>query len=300
MKQRGGAFSETSYQASLSKFYALPSKWGEPDGVLAQLWQRGGVGAISLVPVLGEYARASFRRGVRLPFDSAARLGGIDAGTARKSARAFKELGLADYSVCRFRGQQLAEWQLSDSFSIGVGDNQRLLPDYFYFPMRLVHGGNWARLSGAQRALYLSVGAGSIALEAARAKMFLAQTLAEGVSTRDVDASAAAGQDGKVRVASMSYAALADRSSLRRESLRRAAGALKHPNIWRGSQNDPANLRHSPLAPYPAAPGYEMLFHLRDHAPRVDIEALKPVRDRSRTSGVLRTQDERFDYGVFR
>src|SRR6185437_5058601 len=57
------------------------------------------------------------------------------------------------------RGVRLTRWELTPELvappAEGAGYDSRA---YFYFSTRLVYGGNWARLSAAQRALYLAVG----------------------------------------------------------------------------------------------------------------------------------------------
>ena len=253
-----------------SSFYAMPTAWGGPDAgyVLAELWRRGGVGAISLVPVLGQYAHCTFSDHLRLPLEKAARLAGIDRQSAARGARALKEMGLACHRLVPFRGQRLTEWALAPGIAAQQEGTGRFgANSYFYLDANLIVGGNWAALSGPQRALYLGLALRAKSMDPQSAKQFLGLTMRPGTPLFDLERCAEHTERPWVRVASVSFADLAEMTGVNPATLRRAARGLKHPKVWPGSSVDPDVLRHAPLSVYPSMAGYELLYHFRDHAP---------------------------------
>jgi hypothetical protein len=143
-----------------------------------------------------------------------------------------------------------------------------LMKQYFYFSGRLVFGGNWARLTAVQRAIYLGV--------ATRARRFdqppadndlLRYALPAEVDRGDLLASFEAGQgQGTLRLAILSYKELSDVTGISTSALKEAVRLLKRREGWGTAGGDEEQLIHAPITAYPTDGG-SLLYHFRDHAP---------------------------------
>jgi hypothetical protein len=265
------SFTEDEFDRNRKWFYPMPSEWGDPespDPMLARVWREGGAGAISLLPVLGQYAHWRFRGNAVLSKEKLARLAGVDPATVAKAGKALDRLGLATPSTGLYQGKRVTTWELKPSLAV-ARPGGRLARNYFHFSAAVVHGGHWAKLTKVQRAIYLAVGAKSRLIKHWKdvANHFRA-VMPKDVSLADVRLAHEYGNDiGGVRVTHLSYAELQRLTGIGVSALKEAVRLLKHPANWTGSLNDPSALRYSPLAVYPTFDGYSLLYHLRDHVP---------------------------------
>lgn len=196
-----------------------------------------------------------------------------------------KELGLADYEVRKFRGRPFAQWRLSEQLGASRSSANRFDPNgYFAFPVKLLHGGNWSRMSGSQRLLYLGLGTMATTVQLESLDDFLGLSIRPGTNTSDITRSSR-GEPGRewVRLACASFGELHRATGLPRPSLVRTVAGIKHPGVWRESGNAARALAHLPISVYPSVPGYSSLYHFRDHAtpwPMLELnEGGRPVDD---------------------
>jgi hypothetical protein len=260
-------FTKAEYQQNVDRFYPMPTTWGDGTGrpALSTVWHTGGVGAISSIPVLGLYAHAEFAGEVRLPIEKVARLIGADDGTVRKGAVALHDLGLASSRPEKRHGKRLTCWAVRPALSV-PRRGSRLDPDYFFFSARLIFGGNWAALTGPQRAVYLALATRAATYKEQPAEIgWLRHALRAGTPWDDLERCAATAGSRGLRLASVSLDDLSTITGLALSTVKTAVRGLKHPSAWPGTHNPPGQLRHSPLAVYPSDGG-NLIYHFRDHA----------------------------------
>jgi len=261
-------FTQEEFDQYRKGFYPMPSEWSEPGNTLFHTWRAGGSGAIGLLPVLGQFAHARFRHHAVVPKEKLARLAGMDPATIATAGKALDQLGLATPSTGSYRGKRVTTWDLKPSMVVGYR-GQRLSPEYFHFSAETIYGGQWAKLTKVQRAIYLAVGGKARFIKEWDAVgRLVSATVPRAVNLGDI--AAAYRHDPLrlgVRIADMSYAEFGEITGISLSALKRAINLLKHPAHWAGCGNDPALLRYSPLAVYPTFEGHSLLYHFRDHVP---------------------------------
>ena len=138
-------------------FAPMPIAWleGSPT-FLADLWQRGGKGAISLLPLMTRWAQNDGRDFV-ISREKVAELCGCDPTTIDRARQLFEELGLGTTTLTSRGTRFVLKWHPTDRLRVPRRDD-RFDAEVFFFPMRIVESGQWARLSGAQRGVYLALG----------------------------------------------------------------------------------------------------------------------------------------------
>ena len=166
---------------------------------------------------------------------------------------------------------------------------------YFYFSGRLIAGGNWARMSGRCRLLYLGLATRAKTYTAPPDEGYLRWQLPEGVPLDDLQQSyEASGTPGSrfLRLAvDVSSSELSKITGAASTTLKSASGELKHPRVWPGAPSDRSILRHSPLAVYPGAGGV-LIYHFRDHAEPWPWDLLNVAKARPRPTRAPVTLEE--------
>lgn len=272
---RRNAFTQGQYELYANSFWAVPSDWANTNR-FADFWKAGGLGLISVLPVLGQYAHSTFASELFLSKEEIARLAGLDSGTVTVAQDGLDYLGLAKGSHTLFLGERSTVWHLSQHLA-APRTADRFVPDYFYFSSRLIYGGNWAKLRPVQRALYLAIGVSARSYDA-----LPTETHPLYVETRrDIEHCydelrrhhTRAPELPWLRLVSLPISRLVRMTGISRSAIQRALQAMKHPDVWPDARNDAAALRHCPLGIYPSR-GSQYVFHLRDHAPHWPWEQL--------------------------
>lgn len=281
-------FTGAQYTRYEQSFWPMPTRWATlSESRLAHLWRRGGAGAVSILPILGQFANSDFADALWLSFEELARLGGVSAKTAAAARRVLKHCGLAEAETGVRNGKRAAKWKLSPRLAVPK-DASPEDGAYFYFAARLIYGGNWRQLTPVQRALYLAVGAQARTFHQRPADNGLLRSmLSPDVELTDFDlcydfTNSANGPDaqspeGWLRLAYLSIRELSLITGIAESAVHRAVAGLKHPHNWPGSQANPEALRYCPLAVYPTTGG-SLIYHLRDHAPHWPFEVLNESR----------------------
>ena len=260
---RKATFTEEDFDASKERFWAMPSKWGDPeDSVLAQMWTKGRSGLISMVPILGQFAAMQAADRVYLSVEEIARLGGIDPSTVTAAKGALAD-GWAQSEVRCWGPGKITKWDISKQFLAERRDG-RYTQDHFRFGCHLIYGGNWARLTKTQKLVYLAIASRTATYNNEDDFNWVRRHLLPDTMT---DINRCWDEEGRVRMASfVSYCELARITGLARSSVVKAVKGFKHPDVWPDVMNDPDQLRFSPIAVYPAVSG-GCIYHMRDHVP---------------------------------
>lgn len=270
-------FTDRQYLKYERSFWAMPNGWGDPnaDVSLAKIWDNGGQGAVSILPVLGQFARSSVEVDRRLSKEELSRLAGVSSDAVATGAAALHKLGLVDHAACWSDGTYVTKWTLKPALVGPTDANGRYLKDsYSYIPTRLFYGGNWSRISGVQRALYLAVAS---QCDTYRSPPKEIEKLAHLSDRWIVDLERCFEHnptDPWIRLASVSYATLSRISGVTRSALQAAVRDLMHPTISGENRNDIHSLQFSPLGVYPSHNGGNLIYHLRDHVPPWEWTAL--------------------------
>lgn len=292
-RSKRNKFTPEELKKHSAHFWAMPSAWGQAGGMLASVWKTGGSGAVSILPVLGQFAKSGFRDDLVLSVEEIARLAGVDPATAARGGKALVEIGLVEDSyVAPHFGNPVTRWILSPQLAFPLEGGA---PDYFYFSSRLLYGGNWARLTSVQRAVYLAIGAQARAYDAEPTdNQLLNAVLPSQVSRLDFsrcfDTSAADSRERFLRLAAVSFSDLAASTGICKSALHVAVNGLKHPAVWPDAEGDPRTLVYQPLGVYRTTHGI-LLYHLRDHAPPWPWEMLNEPRASTRPA----SQEEWFE-----
>ena len=265
---RRNQFTEQEYETSGATFWPIPMDLGDQ---LADLWDAGGVGAISLLPLLGLWANAKSVEWVHLPKEKAARLAGTSAKSVARAARILQERGLAESSLGSYGGRRFTQWNVSPGLAVPMGGDQRSSEPYFYFSARLIYGGAWSKLTAVQRLLYLALATQAHTYGKQEAQKWLKYLLYPGTSEGDLWAGF--DQSPPLRLVACSYSALEHLTGVARSSLKAAVAGLKHPDVWPTAPTDPATLQFAPLSVYPSDGG-SLIYHFRDHAEHWPWEVL--------------------------
>jgi hypothetical protein len=278
-------FSSEEYVAQCTRFYRLPARWGTDLGTspLSELWRLGGVAAISVLPILGQYAGAKFAHDLAMPKEKLARLGGVDPASVMRAARALATLGLARCTLGRYHGMRLTKWLLLPEIgaphraSPGIGASEQGDP-FFYFSSALVYGGNWRQLTGSQRAVYLAAATRAHTYAEPPERIELVRWSVPSAVPRD-DLTACYRFDLKrrwLRLAEVSYEELRQLTGLSLSSVKVAVKGLKHPSAWPAVHNDVQALQYAPLRVYPTSGG-SLVYHFRDHVEHWPWKVLQPI-----------------------
>ena len=232
----------------------MPGAWGiEGSTTLSRLWELGGTGAVSVLPVLGQYAPLRMGKNLLLSKQEIARLAGIDPTTVGVAANVMSGLGLLQSEISISRSMSLTKWRLSESL-FAAGDREA--QDYFSFRARLVHGGNWSMLSAIQRLLYLAIATQARKYEEAFCDNKLMALLPEDCPRHDL--ASAYAQDGWVRLAMASYSQIGRIAGLAQSSVAKAVSQFR-------ADRNSEEASHIPLAVYTGLDGIN-IYHFRDHA----------------------------------
>jgi hypothetical protein len=281
-------FNETQFNQHRHSFWAMPTAWTQAggQGMLASLWRAGGAGAIAILPILGQYAHSDGAGSWILSKEELARLSGLDPKTVAYGATVLAAHGLVSQdSAIRF-GKRTTLWDLravaAPRSESGFGS------EYFYFSSRLIYGGNWARLTPTQQAVYLAVGSQARTFVEAPVNNPLLQIhLAYGTSLLDFQRCYE--QDSArrwLRLACLSGETISVVSGVSLSAVKNAIKGFKHPAIWPNTTNDRDWLQRSPLGVY-RGNGGALIYHLRDHAshwPWVELNQSSSAAARASTS----------------
>jgi hypothetical protein len=158
---RDDRFTEEEYNQNLARFAPFKPELVN-SGLLAALWRTGGTGAVTLFPFLVHLAQkaAGEMRTTHMSREKLARLYGINQSTVDKARAAYTSLGLATAKPVAHFGKSVLQWTAAANLTMRT-NAKRFAEPYYHFPMRMVYGGNWAAMSGTQRALYLGLGVAS-------------------------------------------------------------------------------------------------------------------------------------------
>ena len=257
-----------------TSFWPMPPEWGSTDGtsMLKRIWTEGGVGAVSILPVLGQFAHSLGPKGVTYSKEELARLAGIHPATVATAASALKQLELASSSTVLQHGIWVTRWKLYPALAALKGVRGRL-EDYFSVPLRFIYGGNWAQLTGVQRALYLAIGTQSRVFEDPPERNSLLNSRHVKKSDR-VDMHRAWEYSTMVvdgvskhynRLTCLSITELCVITGMARSTVVEASNELKHPYSWPECGNNPRRIHYNPIGVAPTVTG-SLVYYFRDHA----------------------------------
>lgn len=289
-------FTEREFNRHSSMFWRMPRAWGLADSTgttsLRHLYEVGGIGAVSLVPILGRYATWEKSNALALSQEECSRLAGCDADTLHHGANALSTLGLATRSLQMRHGRKVTVWNVNPAMAAPSADDA-----YFRYSSRLIYGGNWSRLSGTQRALYLGAATRARTTpDSVHVTDYLDRLLPRTVDRSDllaafaVDAGTsndrAAGDPSQryFRSAIVSVAELHDITGLSESAIHVAANAFKRAEILANSKTDDASVMYSPLAVYPTTGGRANLYVFRDHADHWPWDLVGPAESAERAA----------------
>ena len=285
-------FSHAEYLKMSRLFFPLSPDWGAaPRYRLAELWRRGRKGAISIFPILGFYANASYASHLDLSKEKLARLGGIDQASVGKAAAVLEELQIARSRLRPLGGHRITQWDILPGLAVASetqGVSQRRLKEtYFYLSGRIVGGGNWASLSGASRALYLGLATRAKKYTSPPDQGLLRWRLPDGVWLGDLELAYTSSGEGDRHLRLVLDTSITDIcriTGLSQGAVKSAIRALKSPRIWPGATGG-GGFRYQPLAIYPDETG-TLIYHFRDHADPWPWAQLNTLRRRhARTPG---------------
>jgi hypothetical protein len=257
-------FTEEQYRRYEKSFWALPASFGDSSSsLLSQLWKDGGIGAISIVPVLGMFAGSSFHDHVAMSAQELARLGDVCAQSVARARPTLQRLGLATAKEGMRRGKKLLIWNLSRSL-IPERKGDRFVKEYFFFPMRLIHGRNWARMNPTQRVVYLGAATRAFSWCEADAKERLPdmvhepELLAPFFAEHATAPIPSGSTRPEVRLAVVSTTDLTVATGLSRSGVQTAVRQFRM-----SMQSDPRSL-HCPLMVLPSRDGGSNVYLFRD------------------------------------
>jgi hypothetical protein len=271
------AFTEAELERHQGFFWSMPSAWGKPETpVLREARRVGGVGALSLLPVLGRYVHWDKADHIALSLEECARLTGCDVGSIQRAARAFKALGLASTKLDRRHGQRLTVWNVTKGMASELR-NGKLATDSFRFESRLVYSGTWSMLAGAQRAVYLALGTHAFTYSRDDALALLRATVNGEAALADAEelvhgAPGVAEPHERVRIAEVSVGQLGRILGMSHSAVHDAINGFKDHRHWSSSGAAEDEVRHAPIRVFPTLPGRSNVFVFRDSAPRWPLD----------------------------
>ena len=305
-------FTVEEYERHARHFAKVPARWKDSDapGSLAALREHGGAGLVAIVPFLlyGYHAYATKGQPFICSQEKLSRLCKVSVESVAHARAGGTRLGLFTAAPERYKGQDVVTWRfdVSDAhpFASPPGTGAGRDTHCFYFPLTLVYGGQWARLSRTQQALYLAVGLYARPYSESFDRIALIDDIAPGTPLDDIAACAAWVADANarddatgrattdrrrhaVRLACVSQSELARTTGLHVNALSKHLRALRAPGPWPGTggewpswwrADEQADAEYAPLRVYPSASGGSQIYHLRDHAPPW-LHASRATRD---------------------
>jgi hypothetical protein len=276
------AFSESAYHRHLDLFWALPSCWGDPEHgyTLGNLRRAGGTGVFCLLPVLGMIAGLKTRGDHGFSIERIAELTGADRRTIKRASIAVAQAEIASTRIGEWMGKLFTHWNVASSLSAlmqraeAVASGESSPSEYFYFSLRLIYGGSWALLPHTLKGLYLGAAVCARTFTEPSSECWLLDYLKDGVGRADFEAARAFAiqehpEAQGIRLACVSYARLSRITGITTRSLATASALLKHPDDWPSATTSPEVLDYLPLRVYPTLGGNALIYHFRDHAPRI-------------------------------
>ena len=263
---RKDRFTAEEYDQRSGTFWKMPPALSRADQTsqLAEYWRVGGKGVISLLPLFGLTANATFADCLNLSKEKAARLAGLSQSTVARSGPVLAELKLANERPVYYHGKKSTQWSLGSAFPIALTG----CDGYFYFSARTVYGGAWSQLTGVQRALYLALGTRAKTFhDSDTLGSFLRYLVRPDTPLTDIKNAYHHNQSlgaGGVRLSVASYSELAQMTGISKSGVKAAVAALKHPDVWPGAPTADT-LRFSPLGVLPSDGG-SLIYLFRDHA----------------------------------
>lgn len=273
------AFTESEFERHFRFFWSMPSAWGTAETpILRELRRTGGTGSLSILPVLGRYAHWKKAGQFALSLEECSRLAGCDVGSIKRGIHALKAQGLAATELGYRHGQQVTIWNVTKGMAAALTAG-RLDSHSFRFESRVIYGGAWSMLTGAQRAVYLAVATQAFTYALDDALALLHSAVIGDAAMKDVDETirvegVSGSSSVRLRIAEASVGQVSRILGMSQSAVHEAINGLKNPRIWPGSRATEAQARHSPLVVYPTAPGRSNVFVFRDDAPRWPFDAL--------------------------
>lgn len=273
------AFTDAEFERHLRFFWSMPSAWGTPQTpILRELRSLGGTGSLSMLPVVGRYAHWKKAGQFALSLEECSRLAGCDVGSIKRGASALKARGLAATELGYRHGQHVTIWNVSNGMAAALKGG-KLDSQSFRFESRVIYGGAWSMLTGAQRAVYLAVATQAFTYALDDGLAVLHSAVIGDAATLHVDQNfrgeATVGTPSvRLRIAEASVGQVSRILGMSQSAVHEAINGFKNPLIWPGCRATEAQARHSPLVVYPTAPGRSNVFVFRDDAPRWPFDAL--------------------------
>lgn len=266
-------FTVAEFERHRGFFWPMPSAWAKTS-ILRDAWKLGGVGAVSLLPILGRYAHWDKASQVPLSLEECARLGGCDVGSIQRGARALKTIDLATTELGHRHGQTITIWNVSKTIAAALRAG-KLDSDSFRFDSRHIYGGAWSMLTGTQRAVYLAIAAQAYTYSWEDGNSLLRSAVLGEVALADAE-EVARGEAANdyLRIAEASVARVSQILGMSQSAAHEAINGLKDGRIWPGFRAATEAARHAPLRVYPSRPGRSNVFLFRDHAPVWPLDAV--------------------------
>ena len=271
-------FTVAEFERHEGFFWPMPSAWANTS-ILRDAWKLGGVGAVSLLPILGRYGHWDKASRVPLSLEECARLGGCDVGSIQRGARALKTLGLATTELSQRHGQTITNWNISKAMA-AVLRAGKLDSESFRFDSRLIYAGTWSMITGTQRAVYLAIATLAYTYSLDDGVSLLRSAVVGDATIADVEevtrgeSSTAKEAVERLRIAEASVAQVSRILGMSQSAVHEAINGFKDAGIWPGSRATAQAVRHAPLRVYPTRPGRSNVFVFRDHAPLWPLDAV--------------------------
>jgi hypothetical protein len=281
-------FTAKLYEQYQSASWLIKSEWGQRESgfPFAKLHRAdseqgcpaAGSSLLSVLPMLGMIAGLDCREEYALSIEELGHLSGVGSAAVRTVMRALELRGCVRTWVAKRRGKWLTHWSVTPKLSAAVNDGRADSSSYFYFPMRLLYGANWAAMTRTQRALYVAA--------ATHARVYrshpsdnplLRDVLRDSTPLDDLErtyfANCAASEEGGLRLACVSVGDMSAITGMSRSTLSIGIQGLKHPAQWpESSRNQPSLLKYFPIWVYPTTAAQSLIYAFRDDVSHVPWE----------------------------
>lgn len=273
-------FTEKLLRDSVDRFWSMPSSFGKPsangDSLLRRLWDSPP--AVATLPVLGLHARTKRHSSLFLSLEEIGRQAGLSPDSVGRARRPLIKEGLVrSCGRALHHGKPVTAWDLDSARFVEL-EGGKSTSNCFLFRASILAGGQWARLSSVQKAVYLAVATLAVTSADPPTENALLRATAPSVALQP-DVIACYRQQRYLRLASTSLAEISRICGVSRSSLVSAINELKSPAVWQGRQSNLAASRYSPLAVYPSdVAGRQHVYHFRDHVEHWPWEVLNKGR----------------------